>query len=345
MTTRSVLNKVPLPRKMKELRTILNAMDLRSLNKEVRTELQMRIAIVGAVNTGKSTLLNFLVGKDISAVSAVPGTTKTNIRRSVGPFELVDTPGFGDSAQPTRAEFAREAIQTADVNLLLLDATAGVRQVDRDLYQELKTRQRPLVTALNKMDLIQAREAETVLTSVEMGLGCSIIPISARTGLNVSERLIPRLIDEQPGLAVALGRALPEYRRMAADKIIRKAATWSLLAGFEPIPGIDIPVLLIAQVRLILRIAALYGEEINTHTARELLATIAGGVAVRYLGEQAAKFLPGPGWALSAGFAAAGTYAIGKVARDYFESGKQLSIGELRQRYASAILDRQKKKS
>ena len=43
MTTRSVLNKLPLPRKMKELRTILNAMDLRSLNKEVRAELQMRI--------------------------------------------------------------------------------------------------------------------------------------------------------------------------------------------------------------------------------------------------------------------------------------------------------------
>ena len=201
------------------------------------------------------------------------------------------------------------------------------------------------MTALNKLDLIQSREAETVLTSVEMGLGCSIIPISARTGLNISERLIPRLIDEQPGLAVALGRALPEYRRMAADKIIRKAATWSLLAGFEPIPGIDIPVLLIAQVRLILRIAALYGEEINTRTARELLATIAGGVAVRYLGEQAAKFLPGPGWALSAGFAAAGTYAIGQVARDYFESGKQLSIAELRKRYASVITERQKKKS
>jgi small GTP-binding protein len=345
MTSRTVLNSLPLPRQMKELRSILNALDLRSLNKEVRTELQTRVAIVGAVNTGKSTLLNYLVGKAVSAVSAVPGTTKTNIKRAVGPFELVDTPGFGDSAQPTRSELAREAIQSADVNLLLLDATAGVRQVDRDLYQELKTKQRPLVTALNKMDLIQARETDTVLSSVEMGLGCSIVPISARTGLNVSERLIPRLIDEQPGLAIALGRALPEYRRMAADKIIRKAATWSLLAGFEPIPGIDIPVLLVAQVRLILRIAALYGEEINTHTARELLATIAGGVVVRYLGEQAAKFLPGPGWALSAGFAAAGTYAIGQVAREYFESGKRIPIEELRNRYASVIAERQKKKS
>ena len=67
-------------------------------------------------------------------------------------------------------------------------------------------------------------------------------------------------------------------------------------------------------------------------------------MAVRFLGEQAAKFLPGPGWALSAGFAAAGTYAIGQVARDYFESGKRLSVDELRKRYASVIAERQQKK-
>ena len=208
MTARTVINKIPLPGKMKELRTILNAMDLHSLNKEVRKELQMRVAIVGSVNTGKSTLLNYLVGKSVSAVSAIPGTTKTNIRRAVGPFELVDTPGFGDPTQPTRADYAREAIQSADVNLLLLDATAGVRQVDRDLYAELKSKQRPLVTALNKMDLIQPREADAVLSTVETALGCSVIPISARSGFNVSEYLIPRLIDEQPGLAVALGVAV-----------------------------------------------------------------------------------------------------------------------------------------
>jgi uncharacterized protein (DUF697 family) len=155
---------------------------------------------------------------------------------------------------------------------------------------------------------------------------------------------MPRLVDEHPGLALALGRALPQYRRLAAEKIIRRAATMSVLAGFEPIPGIDIPVLLVGQVRLILRIAALYGEELTTATARELLATIAGGVAVRYLGEQAAKFIPGPGWVISAGFAAAGTYAIGQVALDYFESGKRLSVTEMRSRYERALAERKKKK-
>src|SRR5207248_3163561 len=158
--------------------------------------------------------------------------------------------GFGDPSQPTRSDAAREAIQTADINLLLIDASAGVRQVDLDLFQELKARPQPLVVALNKMDLISGREMEMVVTVVENRLGRSVIPISARTGLNVSERLIPRLVDEHPALGVALGRALPEYRRIVAEKIIRRASTLSLFAGFEPIPGIDIPVLLIGQVRL-----------------------------------------------------------------------------------------------
>jgi GTPase len=333
-----------LPRTIKEMRAILDALNVRSLNKEVRAELETRVAIVGAVNSGKSTLLNYLVGKSVSAVSAVPGTTKSNLSKSIGPFDLIDTPGFGDTSQPSRAEIARDAINEADLNLMLLDATNGVRQVDLDLFHELKAHSQPLVLALNKMDLIEHREMEMVVTVAENRLGRSVIPISARTGLNVAERLIPRLIDEHPALAIALGRALPEYRRLAAEKTIRRAATMSLLAGFEPIPGIDIPVLLVGQVRLILRIAALYGEEISTATARELIATMAGGVAVRYLGEQAAKFIPGPGWVISSGFAAAGTYAIGQVALEYFESGKRIPLGQLRTRYKTILAERKKKK-
>ncbi len=340
----SITKMTRLPRTINEMRAILGALDVKSLSNEVQSELQTRVAIVGAVNTGKSTLLNFLIGKSVSKVSAVPGTTKTIIEKKVGPFELVDTPGFGDRSQPTRADIAHEAIQAADVNLLMLDATAGVRQVDLDLFNELKARSQPLVLALNKMDLIALREAETVVSVFETKLGRSVIPISARTGMNIAERLIPRLIDEQPALAVALGRALPAYRQMVAEKMIRKAATMSVLAGFEPIPGIDIPVLLIGQVRLILRIAALYGEEITARTARELLATIAGGVTVRYLAEQAGKFLPGPGWLVSAGFAAAGTYAIGQVAREYFASGKQLPVNQLRERYQRILAERRHNK-
>src|SRR5262245_18110337 len=136
MTSISKVTK--LPKTINEFHAILNALDVKHLNKEVQGELQTRVASVGVVNTGKSTRLNYLIGKSVSKVSAIPGTTRTNIEKSVGPFELVDTPGFGDPSQPTRADMAREAIQAANLNLLLLDATSGVRQVDLDLLNELK---------------------------------------------------------------------------------------------------------------------------------------------------------------------------------------------------------------
>jgi small GTP-binding protein len=332
-----------LPKALDDIRGLLNTLDLNALNREIESDLQARVAIVGTVNSGKSTLLNHLIGKSVSKVSDLPGTTTTNIAKAFGPFELVDTPGFGDPSQSQRADTARAAMRAADVIMLLIDATMGVRQIDLDLFNELVHSSRPLVVALNKMDLV-AREANAVISTVESRLGRSVIPISGRTGLNISEQLIPRLVDEHQPLAVALGRALPEYRSMLAEKIIRKAATVSMLAGFEPIPGIDIPILLLGQARLVLRLAALYGENLTMQMARELIVTIAGGVVARYLGEQAAKFLPGPGWLISAGFAAAGTYAIGQVAKEYFESGRRIPIEELRAQYERIVAERRNKK-
>lgn len=332
-----------LPKTLSDIRNLLNALDLTALSREIESELQARVAIVGVVNSGKSTLLNQLIGKSVSKVSTLPGTTTTNIAQAFGPFELVDTPGFGDPAQPQRAEMARAAIRSAHTVVLLLDATMGVRQVDLDLLNELTRASRPLLIALNKMDLV-AREASAVINTVESRLGRSVIPISGRTGLNISEKLIPRLVDAHQPLAVAVGRALPAYRARLAEQLIRQAATVSVLAGFEPIPGADLPLLLAGQARLVLRLAALYGEDLTGQMARELIVTVAGGMTVRYLGGQAAKLLPGYGWFISAGFAAAGTYAIGQVAKEYFESGRRIPLAELRSHYERIIAERRNKK-
>ena len=119
----------------------------------------------------------------------------------------------------------------------------------------------------------------------------------------------------------------------------------SLLLGAEPIPGLDLPVLLVMQARMVLRLGAIYGENITGRYARELVTAAAGGLAARYIGEELAKFLPGPGWVISAGFAAAGTYAIGQVAREYFESGRHMPVNELRGRYEQIVAERRHKKN
>jgi uncharacterized protein (DUF697 family) len=149
----------------------------------------------------------------------------------------------------------------------------------------------------------------------------------------VGEHLLPAIVESHPWMVVALGRALPNYRRQLCRRLVRSAALLNAVIAAEPIPGLDIPLLLASQVRMVLRIAAIYGESLSVRHARELLTTIAGGMALRYLAAQLGKLVPGPGWLIGAAVTGLGTWAIGRVAMAYFESGKRLTPQQLRQRY------------
>ena len=121
---------VNLPSRLADLRGLLQALDWDRLSLKVQREAAAHLTIVGPVNSGKSTLFNLIKGQKIAAVTAVPGTTRGVIEERMGPFVLVDTPGFGEVGGVDRAEIARQAAQKADAVILLLDAMAGLRQTD-----------------------------------------------------------------------------------------------------------------------------------------------------------------------------------------------------------------------
>ncbi|MCP4543471.1 MAG: GTP-binding protein [Chloroflexi bacterium] len=330
-----------LPRRLADVRKLFQALEWDKLSLEIEQESHARLAIVGPVNSGKSTLFNLIKGRKVSAVKAVPGTTKGLVTEEVGPFVLVDTPGFGEVGGIDRATLARSAAEEADLAVLVLDGSAGLHQSDYDLYESLRAAHVPLVVALNKIDLIK-RDLSDAQEDIEHKLGTLVIPISAKTGAGVAEHLLPAIVEAHPWMTVALGRALPPYRRELCQRLIRNAATLNGIIAAEPIPGIDIPLLLASQVRLVLRIGAIYGESLSVRHARELLTTIAGGVALRYLAAELGKLVPGPGWLIGAAVTWMGTQAIGRVAVAYFESGKKLTPRQLRERY-KRLLRRPKK--
>ncbi len=317
---------------MKDLNTVLRSLDWRALERDIDQETRSRLAIVGPVNSGKSTLFNRLHGHTLSAVSAVPGTTQGVVEHPLGPFMLVDTPGFGEVWGIDRANLAQQAADDADLILLVLDAVAGVRQSDHDLYETLYALGKPVVVVLNKADLVK-RDLPWILENAERILGLRPLAISARTGLGVTDRLLPTILQVQPALAVAMARELPAVRRQLVNRIIRRTAWMNAIVGLQPVPGLDIPVLLAAQTRMVLRIAAAYGHSMSVSHARELLTTIAGGLLSRYLGGQLAKLIPGPGWIASAAMALMGTWAIGQAAQRYFEAGAELPEIDLRALY------------
>jgi small GTP-binding protein len=341
--TASAAGKVRLPTTLVEIRRLFEALDWAQMSRQVAEESRARLAIVGPVNSGKSTLFNTLKGREVSPVGAVPGTTRTLQHEQWGPFTLTDTPGFGEVDGVDRANIALEGVKAANVILLVVDAAAGVRQEDLRLLQRLQATGKPVVVALNKIDLIKQGLDEVVADARDKLVEPSLVPISARQGTNVANWLMPRLIDAHPALAVAMGRALPAYRRRAANKVVRNASVFNAVVGAEPVPGLDIPFLLAIQARMVLRIAAIFGEPMNLQHARELVATIVGGVALRYLAEEGAKFIPGPGWIIAAAVAAAGTWAIGQVAILYFEQGKKLSAEQMQSLYQRFVNERRRR--
>jgi small GTP-binding protein len=335
-----------LPATLAEIRRLFDALDWTEMARQVEAEAQTGVAIVGPVNSGKSTLFNTLKGRDVSPVGAVPGTTQAMQYEEWGPFTLVDTPGFGEVQGVDRAQIALEAVRRAGVLVLVLDAVAGVRQADLELLQQLKATGKPVVIVLNKMDLVTKDDQQRVLSHASDRLGePGIIPVSAKEGTNVARALLPQLVAAQPSLAVALGRALPAYRRLAANSVVRQGAVWNAVIGAEPVPGLDIPFLLAVQAQMVLRVAVIYGEPMSVQRARTLAATIVGGVALRYLAQQGAKFIPGPGWIVAGSVAAAGTWAIGQVAIRYFEYGERLSPAEMQEMYRSLLRNPRRQKA
>ncbi|MBN1877011.1 MAG: 50S ribosome-binding GTPase [Anaerolineae bacterium] len=326
------LHLLALPLQMRDLRSVWQALDVHQLSAEVAREIQARLVILGPVNSGKSTLFNHLHGQKLSAVSAVPGTTQDVVEQPLGPFLLVDTPGFGEVWGVDRAEIARQAASEADLILLLFDAVAGIRQSDHELYVDACGIGVPVVIALNKVDLVR-KDLPWILENTETILGVKPIPISARTGRGIAEALLPAIVEAQPAVAVAMARALPAARLQLVQRMIRRAAWLNATIALEPVPGVDIPLLLASQTRLVLRIAAAYGQAMDVSHARELLTTIAGSLLARYLGGQLAKFIPGPGWIVSALISAMSTWAIGEAARRYFEAGGQIQANVLRTLY------------
>jgi len=316
-----------LPGNLVMARRFMNALNWKAAQQDVERELEHKVAILGLANSGKSTLFNTLRGTYASAVSAEAGTTRALVRGALGPFALIDTPGHMPDLQ-------QQAVEEAAAIVYLLDATAGLRAQDSQLIARLRLDDKPLVIALNKCDMLKGEVDEAAAEAAARLHVNDVIPISAKTGENVAQELIPAIIETSPEAALALGRELPAYRRSAANKLVRNAALFSLVAGLEPIPLIDIPILLSNQVRLVMRLAALYNEPLVAGPTRELMLTVAAGLAFRYLAEEAAKAVPFGGDLVSGAIAAAGTWALGQMALEYFEGGKKLSRRQLNEMFS-----------
>jgi uncharacterized protein (DUF697 family) len=131
--------------------------------------------------------------------------------------------------------------------------------------------------------------------------------------------------------AVPLAARLPALRPAVVDRIIAAAARQNGVVGVLVfIPGADMPVMTVNQIRMVLQIAAAYGERVGLERAVEILSVVGIGFGLRTIAREALDFVPGPGWMLKGGFGYTTTLALGKTAVRYFEEGAPLTTSRVR---------------
>ncbi|MNL30843.1 hypothetical protein D3C87_1526030 [compost metagenome] len=126
------------------------------------------------------------------------------------------------------------------------------------------------------------------------------------------------LFDRFPDLVIPLSRQFPIFRSEAAWQEIQATAKQNGVVGVIPIPGADMPLMTANQIKMILRMAAMFDMPLGIDRARELLAVVGGGFGLRTAARQIAKFIPGPGWLVGGAIGYSGTLAMGKAAIEYF---------------------------
>ena len=196
------------------------------------------VAVVGRPNVGKSTLINALMGKKISIVTAKPQTTRHRILAVNTTHQtqtvFIDTPGMHRKAHRVMNRMmnraAANALADADLVLFVMEAGRWTEE-DGDVLRHLESVAAPVVAVMNKVDLVHPREKLLAYIDATNGRRefAEIVPISATRKVNLDAllELIPGYLPESPFLfpeEMQTDRG-PEFQ---AAEIIREKLTLSL---------------------------------------------------------------------------------------------------------------------
>jgi len=153
------------------------------------------VAIAGAPNVGKSTLLNRMIGEKISITSKKPQTTRNRIigivHRPYSQIVFIDTPGIHRAKSPLNiriVDVAFSAMADVDLILVVLDVTNPDPESEKILVKQLGKQKRPVILVLNKIDLIKKPELLIIIDKwIKAYPFEAVIPVSAKHGTQVEE--------------------------------------------------------------------------------------------------------------------------------------------------------------
>ena len=129
---------------------------------------RVHIGFFGRRNAGKSSVVNAVTGQDLAVVSDVKGTTTDPVSKAMellplGPVMIIDTPGFDDEGELglLRVKKTRQVLNKTDIAVLVVDATEGQKECDRQLIELFRAKEINYIVVYNKADLLPSVPEDT----------------------------------------------------------------------------------------------------------------------------------------------------------------------------------------
>ncbi|WP_442483957.1 YcjF family protein [Aeoliella sp. SH292] len=347
---------------------------------------RVEIAVFGEISTGKSALINALVGKEVASVNIRGGWTKDvwdvpweADGYFVPGFEdsgvvLLDTPGLNEVDGAARTEMARDTAERADLVLFVTDS--DLNETEYTALVELSTGHKPIILVLNKVDLYTPDQLRDLLELFRGPRLKGIVEPENIVCVAANPRPVEYHIESadgtvrkewrepKPDVDELRGRILEVLSHdgsdlialnasmFAADRSDRVAAMrvkmrsdrantiiWSYAAvksiavAVNHFPVLDVLGGTAVDAAMVVTLGKVYGIEMTTDNARELVTSILKAAGWVMVGEAVvsymSSFFKGLTWgtstaisALPQGAAAGyGSYIVGQAARYYFENG------------------------
>jgi uncharacterized protein (DUF697 family) len=151
-------------------------------------------------------------------------------------------------------------------------------------------------------------------------LATDVVRVPPGAGFPVEE--IACVVAARLGEAAAqLAARLPVLRPAVAERLIAAFSRRNALIGAAVfVPGADLPILTLNQLRLVLRLAQAHGQDVGRDRFPELAVSVGAGFGFRALARELLQFVPFAGWTVKAGVAYTGTRAVGEAATRRFEA-------------------------
>ena len=179
---------------------------------------RVHIALLGRTNAGKSAMLNCLAKQDVAIVSDTPGTTTDPVQKpmeltGMGAVVIIDTPGLDDNTTLGKERMARTSKMLDRTDIAVVLFTDEGIDTELRIIEECRTREIPVVVALNQVDRIANREA--LMARIEEATKQRAIATSTTTGEGI-EALREAIIETRP----AEERLITEGFCKAGDRVL-----------------------------------------------------------------------------------------------------------------------------